>query len=98
MLVMFDSSCPRLSRASTSRNASQIKDVDGRDKRGHDMDRAAIVTKIGIIIWETGCRNISGARLIRENARKRLALVPHDFPFSNAGESDPSAQTDSLRV
>src|SRR5215471_18390000 len=49
MLVMFDSSCPRLSRASTSRNASQIKDVDGRDKRGHDMDRAAIVTKIGII-------------------------------------------------
>jgi len=33
---MFDPSCPRLSRASTPCFFSNIKDVDGRDKPGHD--------------------------------------------------------------
>src|SRR5215470_1149489 len=57
-LAMFDSSCPRMSQAFTPWNASPIKDVDGPqiksggDKPGHDVDRAAIVTKIGIMqIW-----------------------------------------------
>ena len=31
-----DSSCPRLSRASTSYKPWNIKDVDGRDEPGHD--------------------------------------------------------------
>jgi rSAM/selenodomain-associated transferase 1 len=30
------SSCPRLSRASTSHDGARIKEVDGRDKPGHD--------------------------------------------------------------
>ena len=32
-------SCPGLSRASTSLNSGQKKNVDGRDKPGHDEDR-----------------------------------------------------------
>src|SRR5437588_1651722 len=32
----LDSSCPRLSRVSTSCFSCKIKDVDGRDKPGHD--------------------------------------------------------------
>jgi hypothetical protein len=34
--INVDSSCPRLSRASTSCLSYKIKDVDGRDKPGHD--------------------------------------------------------------
>src|SRR5262245_30318527 len=48
MLAMFGSSCPRLSRASTSWIMGQVKDVDGRDKPGHDVDRALTTMKIGI--------------------------------------------------
>jgi hypothetical protein len=36
VLGISDSSCPRLSRASTSRKPCKIKDVDGRAKPGHD--------------------------------------------------------------
>src|SRR5438874_4063209 len=39
--AMFDSSCPRLSRASTSRMMNRIKDMDGRDKPGHDEGEAS---------------------------------------------------------
>jgi hypothetical protein len=46
---MFDSSCPRLSRASTSCFPGRFKDVDGRDKPGHDVERASLVAKVGII-------------------------------------------------
>ena len=35
-VMVFDSSCPRLSRASTFQISSQIKDLVGRDKPGHD--------------------------------------------------------------
>jgi hypothetical protein len=35
-LGISDSSCPRLSRASTSYKPCNIKDVDGRDEPGHD--------------------------------------------------------------
>jgi hypothetical protein len=38
--MVFDSSCPRLSRASTFQIASQIQDVDGRDKPGHDDEES----------------------------------------------------------
>jgi hypothetical protein len=34
--MIFLSSCPRLSRASTSSFSLRKKDVDGRDKPGHD--------------------------------------------------------------
>src|SRR5207302_2332581 len=46
--AMFDSSCPRLSRASTSRMTNGIKDMDGRDKPGHDEGEAPSVMKVGI--------------------------------------------------
>src|SRR5437588_11171640 len=46
--AMFDSSCPRLSRASTSRVTNGIKDMDGRDKPGHDEGEASSVIKVGI--------------------------------------------------
>jgi hypothetical protein len=34
--MIFPSSCPRVSRASTSFLRVRQKDVDGRDKPGHD--------------------------------------------------------------
>jgi len=37
-----DPSCPRLSRASTSFMGRQKKDVDGRNKSGHDAERMTI--------------------------------------------------------
>ncbi len=49
-LGMFDSSCPRLSRASTSYFASQIEDVDGRGKPGHDVERTSIKPRAGITV------------------------------------------------
>src|SRR5437588_7361281 len=47
--AMFDSSCPRLSRASTSRMTNGIKDMDGRDKPGHDEGEASSIMQVGII-------------------------------------------------
>ena len=45
---MIDSSCPRLSRASTSSFFVIIKGVDGRNKSGHDDERVSVTTKVGI--------------------------------------------------
>jgi len=43
-----DSSCSVMSRASTSRNASQIKDVHGRDNLGHAAGGRSRITLFGI--------------------------------------------------
>src|SRR5205823_248027 len=45
---LFDSSCPRVSRASTSCFISVTKDVDGRDKPGHDAESVSIIATVGM--------------------------------------------------
>jgi hypothetical protein len=47
-LAMFDSSCPGLSRASTSSKPCNVKGVDGRDKPGHDDVDGSMPTTVGI--------------------------------------------------
>jgi hypothetical protein len=45
------SSCPRLSRASTSRFAQRVEHVDGRDKPGHDEGGAALMQPRAARMW-----------------------------------------------
>src|SRR5258705_12760388 len=45
---MFDWSCPALRRAPTALRPSKRKDVDRRDKPGHDVDRASIIANIAL--------------------------------------------------
>jgi nitrogen fixation protein FixH len=47
-----DSSCPRLSRASAPYDPREKKDVDGRDKPGHDdLDGSWILTGRTVLWW-----------------------------------------------
>jgi hypothetical protein len=43
----MDSSCPRSSRASTPQTSCELKDVDGRDKPGHDDWDGSTTTQVG---------------------------------------------------
>src|SRR5262245_1068991 len=84
---LFDPSCPRLSRASTSYFVSVTKDVDGRDKPGHDAESVSITATVGIARLTTlrpGCPAGVRSRCLawpagcgraRSQAR-RLALLP----------------------
>jgi hypothetical protein len=44
--VVQTSSCPGLSRASTSLQPSSKKDVDGRDEPGHDEEKRFFLKEI----------------------------------------------------
>jgi hypothetical protein len=69
ILGISDSSCPRLSRASTSYKPRNMKDVDGRDEPGHDNVDGSQPMIVGIS-WPT---NVS-AKVSRSGEPARRAI------------------------
>jgi hypothetical protein len=59
-----DSSCPALCRASTSFFVGASKDVDGRDKPGHDDVEMSVPTFVGT---DACCAGIGGGGRRSEN-------------------------------
>src|SRR5437016_3622364 len=77
---MFDSSCPRLSRASTSRMMNRIKDMDGRDKPGHDEGEASNIIEGWYYTWAAyGLESVVTWTLSPTSTRTHLRMEQSGF-------------------
>jgi hypothetical protein len=70
-----DSSCSGLCRASTSQNASQIKEVHGRDNLGHAAAGRSRTTLFGIMYLHLGGAAFNKSRPHQIDSARRLKIL-----------------------